>query len=42
MQQVDSIPLGFALDQPQQFQAGPLTATISQPQLYKATCWCCT
>ena len=34
--QVDSIPPVIGLDQPQTFKAGPLTATISQPQLYKA------
>jgi hypothetical protein len=36
MDQVDSIPLAIGLDQPQTFQAGPLSATITQPQLYKA------
>jgi hypothetical protein len=36
MDQVDSIPLAIALDQPQTFQAGQLAATITQPQLYKA------
>jgi hypothetical protein len=36
MAQIDSIPQGFVLDQPQVFEAGPLRATITAPQLLKA------
>jgi hypothetical protein len=36
MQEIDAIPAGYSLDQPMQFQAGPLTTTITAPQLLKA------
>jgi hypothetical protein len=36
MQELDAIPLGIQLSQPQTFQSGPLTATITSPQLYRA------
>jgi hypothetical protein len=36
MQELDAIPLGVALNEPQTFTKDALTATISQPQLYRA------
>jgi hypothetical protein len=36
MQELDAIPLGIALNEPQTFTKGSLTATITQPQLYRA------
>ena len=36
MAELDAIPLGVSLSEPQTFQKNGITATISQPQLYRA------